>query len=228
MKFTGSYRVSASRQKVWEAINEPNILRQCIPGCEEIVRETPTDWTAKVVAKVGPVKARFAGKIRLEDLQPPSSSRIVGEGNGGAAGFAKGEALITLTDEGDATRLTYEAEAQIGGKLAQIGSRLIDGFARKYADEFFAKFASIVGEAEAPQSVADVPSAPAGAQTALPAATVTDNAVASAPVAAAAAPVVYASAPAPSSGRGFDSHAFTTVVLALLLVFMTIMFAMKP
>ena len=224
MKFTGSYRINASRQQVWEAINDPDILRQCIPGCEEITRETPTDWTAKVVAKVGPVKARFAGKIRLEDLQPPSSSRIVGEGNGGAAGFAKGEALITLAEQGDATQLTYDAEAQIGGKLAQIGSRLIDGFARKYAEEFFAKFASLVGEAEAIQPVIEALSDPSLEQAGQPAVAAAGNTMHQAPV----APVLYASMPAPSSGRGFDMHVFTTIVLALLLVFMTIMFAFKP
>ena len=223
MKFTGSYRVSAPRQTVWEAINDPDILRQCIPGCEEIVRETPTDWTAKVVAKVGPVKARFAAKIRLEDLQPPSSSRIVGEGNGGAAGFAKGEARITLADEDNATRLTYEAEAQIGGKLAQIGSRLIDGFARKYADEFFAKFAEIVGHGEETPAVAEAPAAPAAAQAGEPIAT-PDRDTRPSPV----APVVPAPVPAPAPGRRFDTHVFTTLVLAVLLVFMTIMFALKP
>lgn len=219
MKFAGSYLVSAPRQRVWDAINDPEILQQCITGCEEIHRETPTDWTAKVVAKVGPVKARFAGKIRLEDLQPPSSSRIVGEGNGGAAGFAKGEALITLTEAGAVTRLDYEAEAQIGGKLAQIGSRLIDGFARKYADEFFAKFAQIVGDGKVAQPVtADitepaVPSTPGGAPES---------------AAAAVTAAAYRGPPAASAQRGFDTHVFTTVILALLLVFMTVMFALKP
>lgn len=223
MKFTGSYRVSASRQKVWEAINDPEILRQCIPGCEEIVRETPTDWTAKVVAKVGPVKARFAGKIRLEDLQPPSSSRIVGEGNGGAAGFAKGEALITLADEGNATLLTYEAEAQIGGKLAQIGSRLIDGFARKYADEFFAKFAQIVGDG----SVAEPAAATVEQADAAEAQTVPSSSLPAATPAPPAPVSAYQLPQAPQARGGFDTQAFTIVVLALLLVFMTVMFAMK-
>jgi hypothetical protein len=141
----GEHRIQAPREAVWRAINDPDVLRECLPGCEEIIQHTPTDWTAKVTAKVGPVKARFSGRIRLEDLEPPGSCRIVGEGAGGAAGFAKGEARVTLTEDGDATVLRYAADAMVGGKLAQVGSRLIESTARSYADGFFQSFAARMG-----------------------------------------------------------------------------------
>jgi uncharacterized protein len=145
MEMTGEYRIAAPRQKVWAALNDPEILRQSIPGCEEIEKLSDTEMAAKVVAKVGPVKAKFGGKVTLSDLDPPNGYRISGEGSGGAAGFAKGGATVRLADDGAGTLLTYSVDAQIGGKLAQIGSRLIDGTARKMADEFFGRFAELVG-----------------------------------------------------------------------------------
>jgi uncharacterized protein len=145
MDMNGEYQIAAPRQRVWEALNDPEILRQCIPGCEEIVKLSDVEWTAKVTAKVGPVKAKFGGKVTLSDLDPPNGYTITGEGTGGAAGFAKGGAAVKLVDQGDGTVLTYTVKAQVGGKLAQIGSRLIDGASRKMADEFFAKFAAVVG-----------------------------------------------------------------------------------
>jgi carbon monoxide dehydrogenase subunit G len=158
MDMNGEQRIPAPRQRVWEALNDPAILQQCIPGCEEIERTTPTEWAAKVRAKVGPVSAAFKGKVTLSDLDPPNGYRITGEGTGGAAGFAKGGAAVTLTEDGDGTRLAYTVNAQVGGKLAQIGSRLIDGTARKMADEFFSRFAAVVAGAAAPAEGA----APAG------------------------------------------------------------------
>jgi uncharacterized protein len=158
MEMTGQYRITAPRQTVWEALNDAEILRQSIPGCEEIDKLSDTEMTAKVVAKVGPVKAKFAGKVTLSELDPPNGYRISGEGSGGPAGFAKGGATVRLADDGDATLLSYTVEAQIGGKLAQIGSRLIDGTARKMAEEFFGRFAEIVGKpAAAPVEVAAAP-----------------------------------------------------------------------
>jgi uncharacterized protein len=145
MDMTGEYRIPAARQHVWEALNDPTILSQCIPGCEEIVKLSDVEWTAKVVAKVGPVKAKFGGKVLLTDLDPPNGYKITGEGTGGAAGFAKGGATVMLTDVPEGTLLKYVVQANVGGKLAQIGSRLIDGASRKMADEFFAKFAAVVG-----------------------------------------------------------------------------------
>jgi carbon monoxide dehydrogenase subunit G len=147
MDMTGEQRIPAPRQRVWEALNDPAILQQCIPGCEEIERTTPTEWAAKVRAKVGPVSAAFKGKVTLSDLDPPNGYKITGEGTGGAAGFAKGGAAVRLSDDGEGTLLAYTVNAQVGGKLAQIGSRLIDGTARKMADEFFTRFATTVGGA---------------------------------------------------------------------------------
>ncbi|HEX4113457.1 MAG TPA: carbon monoxide dehydrogenase subunit G [Stellaceae bacterium] len=150
MDMTGEYRIPAPRQQVWEALNNPEILRAAIPGCESIEKLSDTEMTAKVAAKVGPVSAKFSGKVTLSDLDPPNGYRISGEGSGGAAGFAKGGATVTLADDGaGGTILSYKVDAQIGGKLAQIGSRLIDGVSRKMADDFFARFSAAVGGASA-------------------------------------------------------------------------------
>ena len=146
MDMTGSYRVEAPRERVWEALNDPEILRQCISGCEEVQKVSDTEFTAKVTAKVGPVSAKFSGKVTLSDLDPPNGYTITGEGSGGAAGFGKGGASVRLEPDGTGTLLSYTANAKVGGKLAQIGSRLVDATARKMADEFFARFSAIVGE----------------------------------------------------------------------------------
>jgi carbon monoxide dehydrogenase subunit G len=149
MDMTGEYRIPASRQVVWEALNDPEVLKAAIAGCEELERDGDTGFTAKVKAKVGPVSARFSGKVQIVDPDPPNGYRIEGEGTGGAAGFAKGGANVSLVEDGAETVLTYEANASVGGKLAQIGSRLIDGTARKMADDFFSKFSEIVAERSA-------------------------------------------------------------------------------
>ena len=145
MDMSGSQRIETSREKVWEGLNDPEILKACIPGCETIERLSPTEMTAKVVLKIGPVKASFAGKVTLSDLNPPNGYTITGEGQGGVAGFAKGGAVVKLTDDGGVTVLTYDVDAQVGGKIAQIGARLIQGTATKLADQFFGKFAESVG-----------------------------------------------------------------------------------
>jgi uncharacterized protein len=144
MEMQGERRIPAPRQQVWEKLNDPDTLKLCIPGCQEIEKISATEFTAKVKAKVGPVSATFNGKVRMTDLDPPSSYTISGEGTGGIAGFAKGGATVALTEEGGETVLKYGVQAQVGGKLAQIGSRLVDGVARKMADDFFAKFAAAV------------------------------------------------------------------------------------
>ncbi len=148
MDMSGSQRIAAPRETVWKALNDPDILRQCIPGCEDVQKVSDTELTAKVVAKVGPVSAKFSGKVTLSDLDPPNGYTITGEGSGGAAGFGKGGAKVTLEPDGDATVLNYAAHAQVGGKLAQIGSRLVDATARKMADEFFTRFTAVVGGPE--------------------------------------------------------------------------------
>ena len=142
MEFKGSYIISASAQRVWDAINDPAILKVCIPGCEQIEKTSPTDFVATAKLKIGPVSATFKGKVTLSDLDPPHRCRLSGEGQGGVAGFAKGGADVTLTPQGDSTVLSYSATASVGGKLAQIGQRLIDGAAKQIADDFFKRFAA--------------------------------------------------------------------------------------
>ena len=148
---TGEYKIAAPRSKVWEALNDPETLAKCIPGCQELNKDSDTELSATVKSKVGPVSATFTGKVTLSDIDPPNGYRISGEGSGGVAGFAKGGAEVKLADDGDDTVLTYVADAQVGGKLAQIGSRLIDSTAKKMAKEFFGKFAEEVADT-APKS----------------------------------------------------------------------------
>ncbi|WP_417688102.1 SRPBCC family protein [Roseibium sp.] len=146
MDMSGEYRIPASREAVWEALNDPAVLKDCIPGCEELEKVSDTEMTAAVTSKIGPVKAKFKGEVKFENINAPESYTIVGEGKGGVAGFAKGGADVHLAEDGGETVLTYTAKAQVGGKLAQLGSRLIDSTARKMADEFFGKFSEVVTE----------------------------------------------------------------------------------
>jgi carbon monoxide dehydrogenase subunit G len=151
MEMTGERRIPAPRQRVWERLNDPETLKQCIPGCENIQRVSDTEFTATLKAKVGPVSATFNGKVTLSDLDPPAGYTITGEGTGGVAGFAKGGAKVTLEEEGGETVLRYGAQGQVGGKLAQIGSRLIDATARKMANDFFSRFVTVMSpEGSAP------------------------------------------------------------------------------
>jgi carbon monoxide dehydrogenase subunit G len=137
----GEEKIAAPIQKVWEALNDPEILKECIPGCETLEMNSPTDMTARVVLKIGPIKATFAGAVTLQNLNPPHSYTIAGEGKGGIAGFAKGGADVTLTEDGpDTTVLKYEAKADVGGKIAQLGSRLITSTSKKLAGQFFSSF----------------------------------------------------------------------------------------
>lgn len=142
MDMSGEYRISAPREDVWKALNDPEILKACIPGCESLEKTSDTEMAAVVTAKLGPAKATFKGAVTLSDLDPPKSYKITGQGKGGAMGFAKGGADINLTEDGDETILNYTATAQVGGKLAQLGSRLIDSSAKKMADTFFGNLAA--------------------------------------------------------------------------------------
>jgi Uncharacterized conserved protein len=142
MELKGEQLIDAPRDVVWAAINNPDVLRASIPGCEELDGSVEEGFTAKVVIKIGPIKAKFSGAVKISDIEPPASYRLSGEGNGGVAGFAKGGADVTLAEEGTQTRLTYVCSSQIGGKLAQLGSRLIDSTARKLADQFFQNLAA--------------------------------------------------------------------------------------
>jgi uncharacterized protein len=144
MDMTGEYRIPASRQRVWEGLNDPEVLKSAIPGCQTIEKVSDTEFTAKVLAAVGPVRATFGGKVVLSDLEPPQSYTITGEGSGGVAGFAKGSAKVNLDEEGAETVLHYAVQAHVGGKLAQIGSRLIDSVSRKMAEQFFERFVAAV------------------------------------------------------------------------------------
>jgi carbon monoxide dehydrogenase subunit G len=145
MQMTGSRTVPASVEATWAALNDPEALKACIPGCESIERTSDTEFRVAMTARVGPVSAKFSGRIVLADLVPPTSYRLSFEGQGGAAGFARGEARVELASEQDGTRIDYTANAQVGGKLAQIGSRLVDAAAAKVADDFFARFVERLG-----------------------------------------------------------------------------------
>jgi uncharacterized protein len=234
MDMTGEYIIPAPRQKVWDALNDTEILKQAIPGCETITKHSDTEMSATVRAKVGPVSARFGGKVTISDRDPPNGYKIMGEGTGGPAGFAKGGATVKLTDDGDGTKLSYVVEANVGGKLAQIGSRLIDATARQMAENFFSKFAQLVVSSSA-AAAAPATTAPAAAPAATP--------MADAGAAAEAPPVTVAvvppppgssiemppesrvpppSAPSSSSGRvspGIWVTALAIVVIALLYFF---------
>ena len=142
MEFTGRYVISAPPQAVWEALNDPAILRASIPGCQSLTKADEHRFDAVATLRIGPVKANFKAVIRQTELDPPRRCVLKGEGLGGVAGFARGEATVTLTPEGDATALSYGAQANIGGKLAQVGQRLIDSAAKQIADDFFARFAA--------------------------------------------------------------------------------------
>ena len=149
MEMTGEQLIPATQDKVWRGLLDPEVLKSCITGCESIEKVSDSEYKVALVAAVGPVKAKFAGKLLLSDLNPPSSCALAFEGSGGAAGFGKGGAQVKLAAEGNSTRLSYSAKASVGGKLAQIGSRLVDGVARKMADDFFAKFNAVMGAAPA-------------------------------------------------------------------------------
>jgi carbon monoxide dehydrogenase subunit G len=167
MELTGEYRIPAPREKVWQALNDPNVLQRCIPGCESVEKLSDTEFTAKVVLKIGPMTAKFAGKGTLSDLDPPNGYTITGEGQGGVAGFGKGSAKVRLEEDGPVTIMRYKAETQVGGKMAQLGARLIDSTSKKLADQFFDRFAAALSPAPSPEEVpelaGDVPVPPAAA-----------------------------------------------------------------
>lgn len=168
MKLNDHRQIAADRASVWDALFDPEVLKACVPGCQEMTGSAEDGFEAVVVQKVGPVKATFRGQVQLSDVIPPDSCTITGEGKGGAAGFAKGGARVVLSDvdiDGTpGTQLDYEVEAKVGGKLAQLGSRLIDGFAKKMADQFFANFQKVVeggGEGTGADTAGQAPTDPA-------------------------------------------------------------------
>lgn len=212
MEMTGEFRIPAPRERVWQGLNDPEILKQAIPGCQTIEKLSDTEFAAKVVAKVGPVKATFNGKVTLSDLDPPKAYTITGEGTGGVAGFAKGSAKVALDEDGgEATVLHYEVAAHVGGKLAQIGSRLIDGTSRKMAEDFFARFAAVIAPEAAPGT--SPPADGAG------------QAAEAAPAAVERAPSASETAPADSAAAGRLPPALwaagLTAIVALMLRYFT-------
>lgn len=144
MNMIGEVQLPASREAVWAMLNEPAVLKSCIPGCESLEKDSNNEFRAVATIKIGPVKARWKGKVRFSELNPPTSYRISGEGEGGVAGFAKGGAKVSLADKDGGTLLSYNVEAQVGGKLAQLGQRLVNSAAKKTADDFFENFAAAV------------------------------------------------------------------------------------
>jgi hypothetical protein len=150
MTMQGEVALPADRATVWAALNDPEVLKACIPGCQELTKVSDTEFQAVAKIAVGPVKATFRGGVNLTDLDPPNGYTISGEGQGGIAGWAKGGAKVRLEDAEGGTRLVYDVEAQIGGKIAQLGGRLINGVAKKYADDFFSNFARLLSPAQTP------------------------------------------------------------------------------
>ncbi len=154
MKLKGEIRINAPRETVFAALNDPEVLKQSIPGCQDLEKTSDTEFTATVVAKVGPIKATFKGDVTLHDLNPPESYAISGQGQGGTAGFAKGGAKIHLTEDGAQTVMSYEVNADVGGKLAQLGGRLIEGTSKRLTGQFFENFEKIVGEPPSEEEIA--------------------------------------------------------------------------
>ena len=197
MQMTGEQRVAAPRQRVWEALNDPEVLRAAIPGCQTLERGGDDRFVATVEIKIGPIGARFKGAVTIADRDPPSGYRLVGEGNGGIAGSAKGEAGVKLTDDGAGTLVSYTVDAQVGGRLAQLGGPIIDATAKQLAAKFFDKLGQIVSGAEAPAPVTE--------------------AAAAAPVATVAAPpAAFPIAPAPAAAAGFPWSLVVAVAVAVL------------
>jgi carbon monoxide dehydrogenase subunit G len=155
MEFSGRYAIPAPPEAVWAGLNDPDVLKTCIPGCEQLEKTSPTDFLATARLKIGPVSATFKGKVALSELDPPHRCILTGEGQGGVAGFAKGDAEVLLAPDGNGTVLTYRAKANVGGKLAQIGQRLIDGAAKQIADDFFERFAKAVAAPSAATETAE-------------------------------------------------------------------------
>jgi uncharacterized protein len=147
LTMTGEVDLPSRQELVWAKLNDPDVLKACIPGCESLEKTSDTSFQAVAKIKIGPVSATFRGKVELSDIDPPNGYTIAGEGQGGIAGFAKGAAKVHLSPQGEMTRMTYEVEAQVGGKIAQLGARLIDGVAKRMADQFFERFAAAVAAA---------------------------------------------------------------------------------
>ncbi len=216
MEMTGQQHIPATKQKVWDALNDADILRVCIPGCQELIKSSDTEMSAVAVIKVGPVKARFQGAVTLSDLDPPNGCKIMGEGQGGVAGFAKGGAVVRLEEIKDGTILHYTVEAQIGGKLSQLGGRLIDVTAKQLSGQFFKKFAEeILARGASQAATGSVDQGTAGAATEVAAAGERSQADAR----------TFQGAPTPYRPAQQASSAVSLAVLAIT-VFVAVLIAM--
>ena len=229
MKMNGEFRVPTDRETVWRALNDTAVLKECLPGCQEIEKTSDTEMTATLVIKVGPVKATFKGGVTLSDLDPPNGYTLSGQGQGGTAGFASGEARVNLVEEDGARVVQYDVDAKVGGKLAQIGSRLIDSTAKKLAKQFFDKLAETLGggeQAEAKDEAAPEPEAAASDKPDEPA-PAPDPAPAPPEPAASPAGAKSEGAPAPDAGpplpaaaqrKGLPTAAWAAAVVAVAVV----------
>lgn len=204
MQMTGEQRIAAPRQRVWEALNDPEILKQCVPGCQSLDKEGEDRFTAIAEVKIGPIGARFKGAIQLSDLDAPNGYTITGQGSGGVAGSAKGSAKVRLSDDGAGTLVSYDVEAEVAGRMAQLGGPIIDATAKNLAGKFFSKFGEVVSGAVAPAPAGAAPTAPA-------------EAAAAAPVMATAAAVQPAALPAPA---GFPWGWIVVAALAVVTGFL--------
>jgi carbon monoxide dehydrogenase subunit G len=207
MKMNGDQLIHAPRQQVWEALNDPEVLRQCIPGCQSLEKEADDRLKAVVAIKVGPIGARFNGAVTLSELDPPSSYLISGEGQSGTAGFARGSARVMLADEGDATRLSYTVDAEVGGRLAQVGGPIIDATAKQLAGLFFKRFGGIVAEAKVAMAQKDETPATQPA---------TGQATESAPSATITAPVTSTGLVLPAAQAPSRSNPFVWILAVFL------------
>ncbi|MDE2514663.1 MAG: carbon monoxide dehydrogenase subunit G [Rhodospirillales bacterium] len=201
MDMTGERRIAAPREAVWQALNDPAVLKASIPGCETLEKTSETEMKATAAVRIGPIAARFSGKVQLSDIDPPNGYTISGEGQGGVAGFAKGGAEVHLTEEGGETVLRYAVKAQVGGKIAQLGARLIDATAKQMADAFFDRFSAGL------TSPAPAPDAAAG-----------DGATAAAPPAPAPAPAIGLGDLLPAAPLGLPRIAWVGIVLFLIIL----------
>ncbi len=229
MKMNGEFRVPTDRESVWRALNDPEVLKECLPGCQEIEKTSDTEMSATLAIKVGPVKATFKGGVTFSDIDPPNGYTLSGQGQGGTAGFASGEAKVRLVEEDGATLLQYECDAKVGGKLAQIGSRLIDSTAKKLAKQFFDSLAEKLGGGEEPEAAAEPAQEAAAAAAAAPAepAPSPDPAPASPEPSAPPADAPAESAPAPDAGpalppatqrKGLPTAAWAAAVVVVAVV----------
>ena len=228
MKMNGEFRVPTDRETVWRALNDPEVLKECLPGCQEIEKTSETEMSATLVIKVGPVKATFKGGVTFSDIDPPNGYTLSGQGQGGTAGFASGEAKVRLVEENGGTVLQYECDAKVGGKLAQIGSRLIDSTAKKLAKQFFDSLAEKLGGGEEPEAAAEAdretaaaaPAEPAPSPDPAPASPEPEPAASSADAPAEDAPAADAGPPLPpaTQRKGLPTAAWAAAVVVVAVV----------